>query len=764
MEYFLDANDGLALAVLPGIDESNKNDSTEEKASTNLTDLTLLCRMCARQCVENPDLGAVFLTKELAEKLKAFLDIEIEGDSEHLPKQLCQECSFALERWAEIREMVKRSKTFYQNQLELRGVEVAKTPLKVQEVSLHCAKCNSLFSDFASLVVHELTHLPKSPKKMRKDLINSSDESAEDDDDVDYEPTVSTSSISGCKRRVSARNSTVARQSLTCGHCEKNFDQAQAFFTHLGSLSPSLTVPCTVCNCKFNLADQLVEHTKQHQRTGRQVEVFPCGSCSVGPFASKSALQQHSEKWHRQAKLPKSAFPCGLCSLGFDEFVDYSKHVQTHVNFRHFPCALCGCKFTKVPYLLDHIKQHSAGDSRQITFMCEICPDQQVFSSKHNLASHMTKKHRMPAKVRPPPKTFEPSNFFPFGQESAGDLELECGLCSEVLNSCQMLSEHVERQHKKFKHIVCKKCQCKFTKLPYYLEHVAEHVAHPDKVMAIGCEACDEIFSSKHNLSKHIYKKHRNTYAKLSAQRHNNDDQNQVKEVAASDEEPKFEVERNPKTRLFHCKNCPETFKSATLLNTHFLEHVPNKCPTCHGLFETREQLKEHLTQKCRQEEKFPCPICGKLLATKQSMRIHTSLHSSERKFVCEVCAKTYRTQSALVSHRNVVHLQKSQFMCHICARTFSFKLAMKRHVMLHMGDLPHKCMACDKAFVTANLLKIHVAKEHERRVQHFCTSCKKGFVDIIGLRRHMRAVCKVPEHAIPYIRDRQFVKHSMHQ
>ncbi|XP_065335334.1 zinc finger protein 26-like [Cloeon dipterum] len=711
-----------------GIPASAENDS--------LVDLDSLCRICAQCCTEG-GLEAAALTQDRIKRLKSFLRVDFGKESDILPRQLCHGCANVLDQWSNTQLTVKRANEFFEMQLQLRGEEfqIAKVA-DSEEIKPRCEKCLKL-SEGES----------RSQRKRRTTAVKSQDSPqppvyfSDNGDDSDYVPV----SKKTKKSKKSASKGRSLNPPFSCSHCEEQFESLDSLISHQRTLRPGDGLGCRICAQNFSQTCHLLEHTGEHQRlNSAQVAVLFCDECSEGPFASRASLQTHLTRSHLKA------FPCGLCGLGFDELVDFSKHVQTHINFRHFPCALCGCRFTKLAYLLEHTVQHaSAANGRQITFACEICPDQ-VFSSKHNLASHMTKKHRSKGKERS-------TAFLPLS-EQAGQ-QLECGVCSEVLGSCQALADHMAEQHAKFKLVACKRCGCKFTRLPYYLEHVAEHVAHPDKVLSVRCEACPEIFSSKHNLSKHVYKKHRNNYPAKQGQ--DGTDAGNLQAIDGLDAASRFKVEQDAATGLYPCRSCAEKFKSAAQLNAHLLQHVPDKCPTCRRIFEDREALRVHLQDDCcrRRPEKFPCPVCGKLLATRQSLRVHASLHTGERKFVCEVCAKSYRTQSALAGHRNVVHLQQAQYMCHICARTFSFKLALKRHVMLHVGDLPHRCTMCERAFVTANLLKIHKAKEHERRVLLNCSACCKGFVDMVGLRRHMRAVCKLPEADIPYVRDRQFVR-----
>ena len=50
------------------------------------------------------------------------------------------------------------------------------------------------------------------------------------------------------------------------------------------------------------------------------------------------------------------------------------------------------------------------------------------------------------------------------------------------------------------------------------------------------------------------------------------------------------------------------------------------------------------------------------------------------------------------------------------------------------------KCPQCDKTFVIANDLRIHIRTVHEKVINHVCPVCNKGFYHVVDFRRHTKS------------------------
>ena len=61
----------------------------------------------------------------------------------------------------------------------------------------------------------------------------------------------------------------------------------------------------------------------------------------------------------------------------------------------------------------------------------------------------------------------------------------------------------------------------------------------------------------------------------------------------------------------------------------------------------------------------------------------------------------------------------------------------------IHEGIKDHECMACDKAFCEAGVLKRHIWLVHEGVKNHKCETCGKAFGLGSSLKKYIRTVHK---------------------
>eukprot|EP00092_Neocalanus_flemingeri_P096495 GFUD01122841.1.p1 GENE.GFUD01122841.1~~GFUD01122841.1.p1 ORF type:complete len:179 (-),score=34.04 GFUD01122841.1:214-711(-) len=77
-------------------------------------------------------------------------------------------------------------------------------------------------------------------------------------------------------------------------------------------------------------------------------------------------------------------------------------------------------------------------------------------------------------------------------------------------------------------------------------------------------------------------------------------------------------------------------------------------------------------------ERPFVCSECGKGFATKQTLSIHSVVHSEER-IACDQCEKSYTTPGGLYLHKKKVH-EGVKYDCPRCGKQFTEKGHMTKH------------------------------------------------------------------------------------
>ncbi|XP_025091945.1 RE1-silencing transcription factor-like isoform X3 [Pomacea canaliculata] len=134
------------------------------------------------------------------------------------------------------------------------------------------------------------------------------------------------------------------------------------------------------------------------------------------------------------------------------------------------------------------------------------------------------------------------------------------------------------------------------------------------------------------------------------------------------------------------------------------------------------------------------CEYCGRVFAKKEYLRRHVRIHTGERPYRCVVCQLSFRRSHHLRRHE-LMHTDVKPFGCHLCDKAFKQKQHLDRHLTSHSGEKPFACHLCEKAFTRKQHLDRHV-KMHTGELErtYKCHVCEKMFFRSHHRDKHLKS------------------------
>lgn len=127
--------------------------------------------------------------------------------------------------------------------------------------------------------------------------------------------------------------------------------------------------------------------------------------------------------------------------------------------------------------------------------------------------------------------------------------------------------------------------------------------------------------------------------------------------------------------------------------------------------------VKRH-KKSSSQSSQLTCKICLKRFSNKQSLQVHSSLHSTSLcqrySYKCQICQKGFQTQQNLKNHQNT-HTGNKPYECKICNSRFAERSSLKKHQAVHSKECRYKCRYCDKVFTQAGSRQRHIQRFHKK-------------------------------------------------
>ncbi|KAM9805541.1 zinc finger protein 384-like isoform X3 [Syngnathus typhle] len=193
-------------------------------------------------------------------------------------------------------------------------------------------------------------------------------------------------------------------------------------------------------------------------------------------------------------------------------------------------------------------------------------------------------------------------------------------------------------------------------------------------------------------------------------------------------------------TKTYRCRMCAATFFSKSDMQLHSKSHTeakPHKCPHCAKSFANSSYLAQHIRIHSGAKP-YTCSYCQKSFRQLSHLQQHTRNHTESKPHKCPHCTKSFANSSYLAQHIRI-HTGVKPYTCSYCEKSFRQLSHLQQHNRIHTGDRPYKCTnpGCEKSFTQLSNLQSH-RRQHNKDKPYKCPNCNKGYVDAASLEVHM--------------------------
>ncbi|XP_035991050.1 zinc finger protein 384b isoform X2 [Fundulus heteroclitus] len=193
-------------------------------------------------------------------------------------------------------------------------------------------------------------------------------------------------------------------------------------------------------------------------------------------------------------------------------------------------------------------------------------------------------------------------------------------------------------------------------------------------------------------------------------------------------------------TKTYRCRMCAATFFSKSDMQIHSKSHTeakPHKCPHCAKSFANSSYLAQHIRIHSGAKP-YTCSYCQKSFRQLSHLQQHSRNHTESKPHKCPHCTKSFANSSYLAQHVRI-HTGVKPYSCSYCDKCFRQLSHLQQHSRIHTGDRPYKCIhpGCEKSFTQLSNLQSH-RRQHNKDKPYKCPNCNKGYIDAASLEVHM--------------------------
>lgn len=190
-----------------------------------------------------------------------------------------------------------------------------------------------------------------------------------------------------------------------------------------------------------------------------------------------------------------------------------------------------------------------------------------------------------------------------------------------------------------------------------------------------------------------------------------------------------FYNHRRCKGSVFTCSQCGKKESFEALLIVHMQSHKPHK-----GLLKDDSEKDKMSSQKAMKRKlKMKCDVCGLVVSSSDSLKIHAFTHTGEKPYKCCVCSDNCFCSLTSLQYHLESHLSVCHFQCKRCDVKFSSRTELARHQLTH----EIKCDLCGEIFPNKTSRNYHFRTAHTNDALK-CTQCSSMFGSESDLQRHM--------------------------
>lgn len=478
---------------------------------------------------------------------------------------------------------------------------------------------------------------------------------------------------------------------------------------------------------------------------------YRCKLCSE-TFISKETARKHAQECRAKTNIMENSnresFKCSDCDRTFPTLRGRDRH-HLHMHLKHKPvrCTDCFQTFNSIRPLERHLRNHHDKDP---THYCGICDEEFVLLT--SLEHHKEIMHPLACR-----KKLLLSRSIRIRDQALPNRVVECPFCNKKIHGSRALRLHHQKMHNGQEY-TCKYCKYKSSCLSTMHRHMVR-VHKALNLKLFNCLQCMAGYQDPRDLEEHYISVHKTE-------------------------------------ALFLCLHCGEKFACLDMFRFHRKSHRAFSCKLCHLGFMKEEALEDHLktvhtcdpvgNMENGNDTNQPEIVsnCESFVqtnedATKKSNEDNASAVSSKVLVIASDGSVQVKEEGkeanaipTIPSEDVTLHLQQTQegglkemdmlnplqgqrvkdlpkkMNCPVCNKVLTTKF-LRTHMLSHKGNLPHKCLLCDKAYAQGTLLRKHMKNRHyeeflklgnknPKKHKIGCDFCQEIFDNIYTLEEHL--------------------------